>query len=158
MDARPSRDLLDGQGGKLPERRFDPRGGHAVPVDERRILLREPEVERGERRHRAGDPDPRARLQIPRKPVGEHLARTEHASDLALTRRIAREEPLGQPDAPEVEARLVLDSSGPPAMSSVEPPPTSTTTVPAGIERPAATPPEGRSASSSPVRSRVANP
>ena len=59
-------------------------------------------------------------------------------------------EALGQAHAAEVEARVEETPSGPPSTSSVEPPPTSTTSVPASIARPAVTPRNVSSASSSP--------
>ena len=85
-----------------------------MAVHELGDLFLQPEVERGERRHRAGHADRVLRPDVLRDPRGEERAHVPSAGvDLLPRRRIGREEALGQAHAAEVEAVVKGDAVRP---------------------------------------------
>ena len=85
------------------------RRGEPVPVDALAVVALEPEVERGERRDRAGDADRRSRGRADLVGDALHEQRADGAratSELVRRRRVRGEEPLGVADGAELEADM----------------------------------------------------
>ena len=103
-------------------------------------------------------PSPRSRVAsvvtVPATPIARAAPQVGAARPArALAPTVGRSLPrtLGHPHAADIEAQCRATPSGPPSTSSVEPPPTSTTSVSGSRSRPVATPRKVSSASSSPV-------
>ena len=115
--------LLQRQRGQPFELFFGFGAREHVAVHALGVVLDEPEIERRERRDRAGDADRTAGLKIREVRSG----RAAQASKSSPKRSVSRTQP---------RSRLVWKEtpSGPPSTSSVEPPPTSTISVSGSID------------------------
>ena len=121
-----------------------------VPVHALAVVRVEPEVERGERRHRSRDADRLLRRRRATRSASSARTARAHCVELAARRRVGVDEPLGVAHGADVEAHVeVVDDQLGRAAADVER---------RASRAAAATPRRVSSASSSPLTSRVAKP